>query len=254
MTDTDVVETREAPLAPAPPARRPLTPAIILQVSLRLIDEQGLEALTMRKLAQGLGVDPMSIYRHVANKDALLDGVADMLWGEVELPGGDVGWEALLRSMATSLRALAHAHPQAYALLLNRQILPLAMLRVWDVAMERLQQAGFERQCAREIVCAVCSYATGYAMVELSCAVRSDAIDEARVEVSAQRPKTSEHASKRMETTDIGRLTQIMRCLPRETPARLVEVAYVLTHCDSEAQFTFGLDLMLTSLTSSQGK
>jgi AcrR family transcriptional regulator len=217
-----------------------------------LIDEQGLEALTMRQLAQELGVDPMSIYRHFKNKDALLDGVADMLWGEVELPGGDVGWEALLRSMATSLRALAHAHPQAYALLLNRQILPLAMLRLWDIAMERLQQAGFERQRAREIVSAVFSYASGYAMVELSCAVCSDASDDAMVEVSALRPEQSERAAEGM--TDIGRLTQIMRCLPRETPARLVEVAYVLTHCDSEAQFTFGLDLMLTSLTSSQGK
>jgi AcrR family transcriptional regulator len=244
MTDTDIVETREAPLAP--PARRPLTRASILDAGLRLIDQQGLEALTMRRLAQELGVDPMSIYRHFENKDALLDGVANVLWGEVDVPGGDVGWEALLRSIATSLRALAHAHPHAYALLLNRQILPLAMLRVWDVAMERLQQAGFERQRAREIACAVCSYASGYAMVELSCAVCSDASGDAMEEVPAPWLEPSERAAEGM--ADIGRLTQVMRCLPRETPARLVEVAYVLTNCDTDAQFTFGLDLMLTGL------
>src|SRR5713101_10104002 len=139
MTDSSV-ETRESSHTPA--ARRPLTRERILQAGLRLIDQQGLESFTMRKLAQELGVDPMSLYRHFENKDALLDGVAEVLWGEVELPGSETGWEALLRSMATSLRALAHAHPHAYSLLLNRQILPLAALRLWDVALEQLQQDG----------------------------------------------------------------------------------------------------------------
>src|SRR6266702_7576911 len=97
---TDGIETRESQRVEAEPARRPLTRERILHVGLRLIDQQRLEAFTMRKLAQELGVDPMSIYRHFENKDALLDGVADMLWGEVELPGRETGWEALLRSIA----------------------------------------------------------------------------------------------------------------------------------------------------------
>lgn len=74
------------------------------------------------------------------------------------------------------------------------------------------------------------SYAIGYAMVELS----------------ALRPVRSERVAEGM--TDIGRLTQIMRRIPRDTPARLVEVASVIMDCDLDAQFTFGLDLMLTSL------
>ena len=231
MTDSSV-ETRESQQIPA--VRRPLTRERILQVGLRLIDQQGLEAFTMRKLAQELGVDPMSIYRHFENKEALLDGVAEVLWEEVELPGGDAGWEALLRSIATSLRALAYAHPHAYALLLNRQSLSLAMLRLCDVTLAQLQRAGFERKRALEIICTVFSYAMGYAMVELSTLL----------------PEQSEHVAEEM--TDIGRLTQIMRRLPRETPARLVEVACVLADCDTDAQFTFGLDLMLTSLRSQQ--
>jgi hypothetical protein len=81
-----------------------------------------------------------------------------------------------------------------------------------------------------EILCTVSSYAMGYAMVELS----------------ALSPVTTERGT--LELTDIGRLTQLMRRLPRETPARLVEVACVLTDCDMDAQFTFGLDLMLTNL------
>ena len=230
---TESIETREPQQAPA--ARRSLTRERILQAGLQLIDQQGLEAFTMRKLAQELGVDPMSIYRHVENKEALLDGVAEVLWEEVELPGSETSWEALLRSMATSLRALGHAHPHAYSLLLNRQILPLAALRLWDVALEQLQQADFERKRAADIICTVSSYAIGYAMVELS----------------ALRPVQSERvAEERM--SDIGRLTQIMRRLPRETPAHLVEVACVIMDCDLDAQFTFGLDLMLTSLKARQ--
>src|SRR6266571_7610160 len=165
---TESIETREVQHTPALAARRPLTRERILQVGLQMIDQQGLGAFTMRKLAQELGVDPMSIYRHVENKDALLDGVAEVLWGEVELPGSEAGWEELLRSMATSLRALAHAHPHAYALLCNNQSLSLAMLRLSDVTLTYLQQAGFAQKRALEILCTVCSYAMGYAMVELS--------------------------------------------------------------------------------------
>src|SRR6266851_1142983 len=229
MTDSSV-ETTQSLHIPAPAARRPLTRERILRVGLRFIDEQGLEVFTMRKLAQELGVDPMSIYRHFENKDALLDGIADVLWSEVELPESETGWEALLRSFATSLRALAHVHPHAYALLCKNQSLSLALLRLCDVALEQLQQAGFEQKRAMEILCTVSSYAMGYAMVELS----------------ALSPLTPEGGTP--ELTDIGRLTQLMRHLPRETPARLVEVACVLTDCDMDAQFLFGLDLMLTSL------
>jgi AcrR family transcriptional regulator len=234
MTDASV-ETRESLHTPAPAARRPLTRERILQAGLRLIDELGLESFTMRKLAQELGVDPMTLYRHFENKEALLDGVADVLWSEVQLPESEVGWEALLRSFATSLRALAHAHPHAYALLCKNQSLSLALLRLCDVALEQLQQAGFAQKRAMEILCTVSSYAMGYAMVELS----------------ALAPVPSERETP--ELSDIGRLTQLMRRLPRETPAHLVEVACVLTNCDMDAQFLFGLDLMLTSLASRQG-
>jgi AcrR family transcriptional regulator len=229
---TESIETKDAQQAPA--VRRPLTRERILHVGLRLIDEQGLEAFTMRKLAQELGVDPMSLYRHFENKEALLDGVADVLWSEVKLPESEVGWEALLRSFATSLRALAHAHPHAFALLCKNQSLSLALLRLCDVALEQLQQAGFEQKRAMEILCTVSSYAMGFAMVELS----------------ALSPVLSEQGAPGL--TDIGRLTQLMRRLPRETPAHLVEVACVLTGCDMDAQFLFGLDLMLTSLKSRQ--
>lgn len=221
---------------PHPTARRPLTRERILHVGLRFIDQQGLEAFTMRQLAKALEVDPMSLYRHFENKEALLSGVADVLWSEVNLLEGEASLEALLHSFATSLRALAHAHPHAYALLCTSQRLSLALLRLCDTMLERLQRVGFEQKQAQEILCTVSSYAMGFAMVELS----------------ALSPVLSERAPAE-ELTDIGRLTQVMRRLPRETPARLVEVACVLTDCDMDAQFTFGLDLMLQSLQSRSG-
>jgi AcrR family transcriptional regulator len=216
--------------------RQPLTRERILHVGLRLIDQQGLEALTMRKLASELGVDPMALYRHFKNKEALLDGIADMLWGEIGLPGSETDWEGLLRSVATSLYVLAHAHPRAYPLLLNRQILPLTMLQLSDAMRERLQRDGFERQRAGEVICALFSYAIGYAMVELSTLL----------------PSSPTHAEAE-PMTDIARLTQLMQRLPRETPAHTVEAAYALTSYEADTQFTFGLDLMVTGLKCKGG-
>jgi AcrR family transcriptional regulator len=227
--------TRKPQQVERPPARTGLDRERILQASLGLIDQQGLEAFTMRKLAQELGVDPMAIYRHFESKEAVLDGVAEVLWGEIVLPEGDTDAQSLLRAFANSLRTLGHAHPHAYVLLINRSSCPLALLRLVDVILEQLQRAGFERKRASEIACTVSSYAIGYTMVELS----------------ALLPQPSERGA--MGLTDIGRLTQVMRRLPRETPAHLVEVACVLTDCNTNAQFTLGLDLMLAGLTARQG-
>jgi hypothetical protein len=92
-----------------------------------------------------------------------------------------------------------------------------------------------EQKRAADIICTVSSYAIGYTMVELS----------------ALLPERSERVVEE-KMSDIGRLTQVMRRLPRETPAHLVEVASVIMDCDLDAQFTFGLDLMLTSLKTRQ--
>lgn len=238
MTESieESIETREPPHASTARGRRPLIPLTrerILDAALRVIDQDGLEGLTMRRLAQVLGADPMSLYRHFANKDALLDGLTEVLWAEIALPGEDAGWQETLRTVADSLHALAHAHPHAYALLLSPRIFPLAALRLWDAVMEQLQQAGFARERAAEVFCTVSSYAMGTAMVELSALV----------------PDAAERATEAAEElTDIGRLTEVMRRVPRETPPHLVEVACVLTNCDMDAQFRFGLDLMLAGL------
>jgi AcrR family transcriptional regulator len=232
-------DNRRVQRGPGEPGRRPLTRAAILQASLRLIDQQGLAAFTVRKLAQELGVDPMALYRHFANKDALLDGLSDTLWAEIELPHAEANWEATLRSVATSLWSLARTHPHAYPLLFNRQTFPLGMLRLFDGVIERLQRAGFEQKNAAAIACAVLSFAMGYALMELSTGLPE-----------ASPPAATEHAVPAM--AEIGLIAQIMQRLPRETPARMVEVAYALAGLGAEGPFTLGLDLMLAGLASRQ--
>jgi AcrR family transcriptional regulator len=227
-------DAQRSPQRPADAARKPLSREEILRTGLRLVDQEGLEALTMRKLAQVLGVDPMTIYRHVENKEALLSGLAEALWAEVELPD-DPSWEAILRSLARSLRNLAHAHPHAYILLCQSPSLPTALLCLFDGALRRLQQAGFERKRAAEILNAVNSYALGYAMMELTAL------------------PLNQPAQPTQPPTDFERVAQVMRALPRETPPHLAEVAYLMcVDCDLDAQFTFGLDLLLTGLRAKQ--
>jgi AcrR family transcriptional regulator len=204
---------------------------------LQVIDQEGLEALTMRKLAQVLGVDPMSLYRHFENKEALLIGLADALWAEVAAPD-DPSWEAILRSLAHSVRGAAHAHPHAYILLCQCPALPTAMLRLFDGTLASLQQFGFERKRAAEALTAVFSYAMGYVTMEL-----------------AAQPLNAPTPPAQTPATDFERIAQVMRAIPRDTPPHLAQVAYLMcVDCDLDAQFTFGLDLMLTGLRGKQPK
>lgn len=243
-TETSKPPYRQAPPGPrGPKGRQLLTHERILHAGLRVIDQDGLEALTMRKLAQDLGVDPMSLYRHFENKEALLTGLADALWAEVTVPDdpNDLSWEAILQSLARSLRRVAHAHPHAYILLCQGSSLPIAMLGLFQGSLARLQQAGFERKRAAEALNAVLSYAMGYATMEL-----------AAQPLNAPTPSTSLTP---IPATDFERIAQVMRAIPRETPPQLAEVAYLMcVDCDLDAQFTFGLDLMLTGLRGKQSE
>src|ERR1019366_6934320 len=92
----------EHPMPKQPNTRRtPLSRARVLAAAVALADEAGLEAFSMRGLAQELAVVPMALYKHVANKDALLDGMVDIVFGEIELPSGDLDWRSAMRRRAT---------------------------------------------------------------------------------------------------------------------------------------------------------
>jgi AcrR family transcriptional regulator len=151
----------------AAPRRGQLSRSQILATALELVDQDGLDALTMRRLADRLKVDPMSIYNYIDGRDGLLDGLAEALWEKVEVPSDKANWKQLLRSFAVALRGLAIDHPQAYGLLC-RACLSEPALRSMDLRLAALESAGLDRPRGAELLRTLFSYAVGYASLELS--------------------------------------------------------------------------------------
>ena len=103
-------------------AREPLTTERIIAAALRIIDDEGLRALTMRRLGQALGVEAMSLYHHLPGKAAVLSGVAESLLSGLRLEEGNGGsWQERMRRLARAYRGLAHAHPNAFPLIVMRE-------------------------------------------------------------------------------------------------------------------------------------
>src|SRR6195952_4004002 len=100
-----------------PPRRTPLNRERVLRAAVALADERGARELTMRKLAKELGVEAMSLYNHVANKVDLLDGMVDIVFGEIEPPSPDVDWRTAMRARAISTRDALRRHPWAIGLM-----------------------------------------------------------------------------------------------------------------------------------------
>lgn len=203
--------------------RGDLSRARILATALEVVDQDGLEALTMRRLAEQLKVDPMSLYNHVDGKDALLDGLAEQLWSEVPLPDRAKGWKSVLRAYAISIRDIARRHPLAYGLLLSRGILPAPALELIDNSLQALETAGLKRPKAAEMIRTLHAYSAGYAMLELTCAPAAG-------------------------SSQLEQIVNLTRALPRDAPMRLVEVARLMADCDMNYQFNLGLDLILAGL------
>ena len=154
------------PSAPVPAARTPLSPARIHEAALALIDEHGIEALSMRRLAAALGVDPMSIYHHVPGKQALLQGVFQAVLEELAIPRrGEGGWQAVLRQLARRFHALSRRHPRVVpALLASSQ--PTAREREIHAAIDAcLAEAGFDVDDRIRLAWSIYTYATGLAGV-----------------------------------------------------------------------------------------
>jgi AcrR family transcriptional regulator len=173
----------------------------------------------MRKLGAELGVEAMSLYNHVPNKGALLDGMVEILLGELEIPPEEEGWESRVRDAYRAFRRLAHEHPNVFPLLVVRP--PDTMDGVWLVEefLKTLRGAGFGPETALYAFRALSSYAAGYAMAEL----RGFAMEPSG--------------------TRLGALT-----LPSGDFPRIHELDARLEKVDHDAEFEFGLDLILAGL------
>ena len=147
-------------------ARPPLTRERILAVAAELADEVGVAALTMRKLATRLGVQAMSLYHHVENKEALLDGMVDHVFAEIELPPADAPWREAIRRRCVSAREALHRHRWAVGLLDSRATPGPATLRHHDAVLGRLRVAGFSVEETAHAVSVLDSYVYGFALQE----------------------------------------------------------------------------------------
>jgi AcrR family transcriptional regulator len=152
--------------SPAP--RTPLTRQRVLATAVDLADRDGIGSLSMRKLAQELGVEAMSLYHHVANKDAILDGLIDLVFSEIDLPLGEADWKAAMRSRAISAREVLRRHPWATGLMESRSTPGPATLRHHDAVLGILRNAGFPLELAAHAYSLLDSYIYGFALQETS--------------------------------------------------------------------------------------
>jgi len=227
---------RKPPDSPAiPPAaattasRRPLRREVILAAALALVDERGLPALTMRRLGQVLDRDPMSLYRHTANRDALLDGIAELVFDQLVIPNGKGGWQAQLRRTATDFRALCLAHPNVVPLLATRPpstplgLQPLAILRPLEQLLKVFLDAGFAAPAALHAYRAYFALLYGHVLNEL--------------QESVADPDETEHLLR------LG-----LHRLPTGQFPVIRQLAAELSHYNGAVELELGLDMLMIGL------
>lgn len=125
----------------------PLTRDRIVSEAIALLDDEGADALSMRRLGQRLGVSTMSTYHHVTDKSALIEALAERVMSELEVPGVDTAWDDAIRQMARSFMGLTRAHPAVFRVMLAGDR-PIALLRTADAVRARLVAGGIEPENA----------------------------------------------------------------------------------------------------------
>lgn len=200
----------------------PLTRERVLRAAIAFADRVSIEALSMRRIGQELGVEAMSLYNHVANKDDLLDGMVDDLVSEIDIPASGGDWRTAIRGSARSARALMLRHPWAPRLIASRPRSRMgpALLRYMDSVVSCLKQAGFS-----------------YEQVHLAGHVL-----DSRLMGYVQKPFATENVQSLPSSADRAR-----REIPSGTYPHLAEM-FAQYHHDDEVAFAVGLDLILDGL------
>ena len=210
---------------PGAQPRVPLSRDRVLRAAINLADTGGIKALTMRKLAQELAVEALSLYSYVTKKDDLLAGLVELVMREIALPSGGADWKAALRTSAISAHDVLFRHPWACSLMMSPIRDSPARLRWMDSVLRCLREAGFSVELTHHAYHALDSHITGFTLWEVN--VPFD----------------------REELADIG--ATFLRELPVDEYPYLVErVEWHLTEsgADDEGEFEFGLALILDGL------
>jgi len=148
--------------------RTPLTKERVLRAAIALADAGGIEAVTMRKLARELGVEAMSLYNHVANKNEILAGMIDLVAGEIDMPDDAGDWKSAIRRSAVSSRDAVLRHPWVSALSMSQQSGGPARLRHEDWLLRTLREAGVSKEVTYHALHIIRAYVEGFTLQQLS--------------------------------------------------------------------------------------
>jgi len=164
-----LVDTVTGLTAPRKRGRPPrLSRAAIFKAALQLIDAEGAQALTMRRLGSEMGVEAMSLYRHVSSKDALLDGIGGQMLAELEMGSDDGDWAVTAQRLTSGLRAIARAHPAAFELVGLRALNTVEAMRPVETLMADLRAGGFPPDRAVAAFRLLSGYQRGFTLSEIA--------------------------------------------------------------------------------------
>jgi AcrR family transcriptional regulator len=211
------------PAKPEPAARRsPLSRERVLRAAVALADEGGIGSLTMRRLGQELGVEAMSLYKHVKNKDDLLDGIVDLVVGDIDVPPTGTAWKDAMRQRAISAHEVLLAHPWAAMQIMSRFNIGPGMTRYLDATLGRLREGGFSIDGALDAWHTLDSHIYGFTLQELGLPFD---IEEA--------PQVS---------------ADVLPTIAADEFPHVVEVITKIMQTGRVEDFEFGLDLILDGL------
>jgi AcrR family transcriptional regulator len=202
--------------------RTPLSRERVLRAAITLADQGGIESLTMRRLGQKLGVEAMSLYKHVSNKDDVLDGIVDLVLGDIEVPPSGTPWREAMRARAVSAHEVLLSHPWAALLIMSRFNIGLGMTRYLDATLGRLREGGFSIEGALDAWHTLDSHIYGFTLQELGLPFAAD-----------EAPQVS---------------ADVLPALSAEQYPHVVEVISHVMRSGRVEDFTFGLDLILDGL------
>jgi AcrR family transcriptional regulator len=215
--------------------RVPLSRERILRRAIEQADRNGIESLSMRRLAASLGVEAMSLYNHVANKDEICDGMVDLVVSEIDLPTGAADWKAAMRRRAISAHEVLLRHPWAAALFESRTTLSPVRLRYTDSVLGVLREAGFSIELAYNAFLTLDSYVYGFTLQEVNWAHKPEEV-----------PSVIERLSPQVPVDEHPHLAEVMGFVMRSRTERAAS-AY-------ESEFQFGLDLILDGFEALRNK
>ena len=196
-----------------------------MSAALGLADTSGIDSLTMRNLGRQLGVEAMSVYNHVANKEDILDGIVDLVFSEIELPTEGAEWKPAMRNRAISAHEALLRHPWATSLMQSRTNPGPATLRHHDTVLRTLRKAGFTVVMAAHAFSVIDGYVYGFALQQIN--------------IPLQTPE---------QVAEVGE--GILRQLAGTYPylAEMITEHAVKPGYDYAEEFEFGLDLILDGL------